>query len=67
MRELVEKFGFGVSIDDDGNSIEKIVDGIKEVDTNYEGYHKNILKNRHNLLWENQESVFCTIIDKLLK
>lgn len=67
MKELVEKYGFGVSIEDDGRDIEKISDGIHKVIEGYEEYHNNIMKNRNNLLWDNQEPVFKIIIEMLMK
>lgn len=66
MKELVDKYGFGISIDDDGRDICKIEDGIKEVIENYDKYHSNNLKYRENLLWDKQEVVFKDIIEKLL-
>ena len=67
MRELVEKYKFGVSIDDDGSNIEKIVEGIKTVIYNYLSYKDNILNNKSHLLWENQESLFKEIVSILFK
>lgn len=66
MRELVEKYGFGVSIDDDGGDIQKIQQGIQNIFANYETYRDNNLKHRQNIIWDNQEPVFKEIIEKLL-
>lgn len=65
MKELVDKFGFGVSIDDDGGNIEKIVEAMNQILKNYDQYHKNTIANRYNLLWDNQEGVIKGIIEKL--
>ena len=66
MRELVKKYGFGVSIDDDGGDIQKIQQGIQNIFANYETYRDNNLKHRQNIIWDNQEPVFKEIIEKLL-
>lgn len=66
MKELVEKYGFGVSLDDDGSSIEKIVIGMNQVLSNYDYYCKNTLRYRSNLLWDNQEDVIKHVVDKLM-
>jgi glycosyltransferase involved in cell wall biosynthesis len=67
MKELVEKYGFGVSIDDDGKDIKKISDGIEQVMSNYDYYIKNNKLNRDKLLWKEQENVIAEIVDCLLK
>lgn len=66
MKEIVDKYGFGVSIDDDGRNINKIVEGIQCVMDNYETYVRNNQINRHFLLWDSQEAVFKQIIQGLL-
>jgi glycosyltransferase involved in cell wall biosynthesis len=66
MKEIVEKYGFGVSLDDDGSSVEKIVEGLNQVLSNYEVYHNNTLQHRKQLLWDNQEPVIMSIVEKLL-
>lgn len=65
MKELVEEYGFGVSIDDDGRDVAKITEGIKKVVCNYHTYKDNILRNRDNLLWNKQESEFEKVIERL--
>lgn len=65
MKELVEKYGFGVSIDDDGTNVGKIVDGIHTVMSNYEQYMNNNKRNRDALIWSKQEGVFRDIIEKV--
>jgi hypothetical protein len=66
MKHLIEKYNFGVSIDDDGSNISKISDGIKKVMENYEYFHHNNLRYREELLWEKQEPIIRKITDKLL-
>lgn len=65
MKELIDKYHFGVSIDDDGRDIDKIKDGLKDVVANYEDYQSNNIKFRNNLLWDSQDGLFQEIIMKL--
>lgn len=65
MKEIVEKYGFGVSIDDDGGNTEKIKQGIHDVLSSYDVYRKNIEENKHNLLWGCQKSIIKEIVDLL--
>lgn len=67
MKEIVEKYGFGVSIDDDGSNVDKIVKGIDDVLHNYSQYKDNIIKNRNHLTWNSQDFVIKEIVDKLMK
>lgn len=66
MREMVEQYGFGVSIDDDGKDIFKIKQGIETVLNNYDAYILKNEENRKRLLWDNQENRIREIINHLL-
>ena len=66
MKELVDKYNFGVSIDDDGNDISKIKEGIDKILDNYDIYKDNIKNYRENLTWGTQDSTIKKIVDKLL-
>lgn len=66
MKELVEKYGFGISIDDDGSDVGKIIDGIIFINEKYEEYSLNCQKNKDKLLWYNQESDIQNIVEKLI-
>lgn len=66
MKELVDKYNFGVSIDDDGNDITKIKEGIDKILVNYDTYKESIKKNRENLIWETQSGTMKQIVEKLL-
>ena len=66
MKEIVEKYGFGVSIDDDGGDVQKIIDGIHTIEDRYDVYRKNIEKNKENLLWKNQKTYIKEMMDFLL-
>lgn len=65
MKELVNQFGFGVSIEDDGKDINKIAEGINHVLENYDEYLGNTVRFRNVLLWKNQEMEIEKIIDTL--
>lgn len=65
MKELVDEYGFGVAIDNDGSDITKISDGIKDVVRNYQSYRENNLKYRDRLLWDNQEGKIKEIVNRL--
>ena len=66
MRSLVQKYGLGVSIEDDGNNISKICNGIQEVVQNYDLYHHNNMKYRDNLCWSTQDNLIQIIMNKLI-
>lgn len=65
MRDLVTQYGFGISIDDDGRDLEKIIDGINEVIQKYSEIETNIRKNSHVLYWDKQKDILQTIVTKL--
>lgn len=67
MKELVEMYQFGVSIDDDGNSIDKIREGIDLLLANYDVYHQNCIEYKDKLIWESQESVISEFMNVLLE
>ena len=65
MKDLVDEYGLGVSINDDGCSINAIKDGMLQVIKEYDTYYKNIIENRNKLLWDNQETRIIEIVEKL--
>lgn len=67
MKELVEKYELGISIDDDGSDVVKISSGIQSVLNNYDYYHKNTLLHRNKLIWDTQEDTICEIVNLLIK
>ena len=67
MKKLVEQYGFGISIADDGGNIEKIKDGIDIVINNYDKYKFNVTSNPNTLSWNSQESCIVDIINNLLE
>lgn len=65
MRDLVEQYGFGISIDDDGCDVQRIVEGISNVVSRYDEYKRNIEKYKGYLLWNNQEAYIKQMIEAL--
>jgi hypothetical protein len=67
MKEIVDQYGFGVAIDDDGSSIIKIVEGMNQLINEYDKFHDNAINNRDKIKWDSQESVIQKIIMKLFE
>lgn len=67
MRDIVNQYGFGVSIDDDGCDIDKMSEGLGRVLSNYDYYKSNVLGNRDVLTWDKQENTLNEIVEQLLK
>lgn len=67
MKELVEKYGFGVSIDDDGRNIKKIENALAYVVDHLEEFTQNIYTYRDKLTWNTQDEVFVDMINKLFE
>lgn len=66
MRDIVNEYQFGVSVDDDGRDVEMMSSGLDQILSNYDYYKSNVLKNRDALTWDKQEDVLSTIVEKLL-
>jgi len=67
MKEIVEKYGFGVVLDDDGSDIQKISEGLQRVVENHEIYKHNIVKNRGEIVWDKNDATIKEIIEKLFE
>lgn len=67
MKEIVEKYGFGVVLDDDGNDIRKISDGLQRVVENYESYKRNIARNRSEIVWDKNDATIKEIVKELFE
>ena len=65
MKELVEKYDFGVSIATDGSVVDDISEGIRKVMGNYDYYKLKTLENRDNLLWSKQEEQIKQLVLRL--
>lgn len=66
MKEFVERYGYGVSVETDGTDVEIIIDGLKELLSNYLKYKDNVEKKKEMLLWKHQEDEIQKIISKLI-
>ena len=66
MREVVEQYGFGVSVEDDGRDVDAICEGIDRMLEGYDTFKENAIKNRHHLSWDTQEEQFERIINTVL-
>jgi glycosyltransferase involved in cell wall biosynthesis len=66
MKEIVEQYGVGISIDDDGSSVEKISKGITELVKNEDTIKTNIAKSKDNFFWNSQESIIVDAISKFI-
>ena len=66
MKELIEKYVFGVCIDDDGSDVMKIREGIYRVLKDYDIYKTNILSHGSELVWNKQEGVISDIVECLM-
>jgi len=67
MKELIDKYGFGIAISSDGSKEEEIKEAILQIDSHFDSFLQNIEKHKDNLLWDNQKEIFVGIIDNLLK
>ena len=65
MKELVDKYQFGVSLADDGSDVFNIVDGIQKVLDNHDFYLQKIAGNKDVLQWSQQDGEFEKIINKV--
>lgn len=66
MRELVEKYNFGVVAQTDGSDEEAITAALQQVLNNRSIFQESITKNKYLITWNQQDSVIKQIIDKYL-
>lgn len=62
MRELINKYQFGLSIDTDGTDYHKIMEGLKELIMDYDFYKANVEKSKDKITWESQDDTIKDII-----
>lgn len=67
MKELIDEYHFGISIDDDGRDIEIIIKGLKDVIDHYEELKVNNEKYKSNLFWDSQNDIMIRILEKFVK
>ena len=63
MKELVEKYHFGVVLKGDGSNDEEITTGLKAAISNHKQIVDDIKKNKDKIQWDCQEDVFRRIIE----
>ena len=66
MKELVDKYKFGIAIDNDGTDIESISNGINKLLSKYDEYKQNVVKNKHLITWSSQCEVHRSMMDRIL-
>ncbi len=65
MREIIDKYHLGISIDSDGSSIEMVQHGIEELLNKYDYYKQRAEENKEKLLWGSQDSEIVRIIEAI--
>lgn len=65
MKELVDRYGFGEVLADDGQDVNSISVAIEKILTNKEHYLDNISKNKEVITWDKQCGIFYQIHNKL--
>lgn len=66
MKDLIDRYEFGVCVNTDGSDEALIVEGINKVLGNYQFYLDNIKKNKDRLLWDSQENVIKEFVETIL-
>lgn len=66
MKEIVDNYHVGVSIDSDGSDSEAIKDAILNILNNYQNYRQEIDRSKKKWLWYTQEDVLKVIMKDLL-
>lgn len=67
LKELIDRYEFGVSIDSDGSDINMIIEGLNKVLDNYDLYKNNVSKDGNLLTWKSQDGIIRQIVDLLFK
>lgn len=67
MKDIVEKYKFGVVIDGDGSDIKKISEGLSIVLKKQDEYRENEMKFKHLFNWESQDEEIKAIVNILRK
>lgn len=66
MKDVVEKYEVGVSVDTDGSDIKVIEKGINTILKNREVFVKNIKRMKNDIKWESQEPTLRKAIEVLI-
>lgn len=57
MRDVVEKYNLGISLDNDGSDIETVNAALDKILKKYDEYKTNVMRNRDKLCWDHQEKL----------
>ena len=66
MKNIIEKFGFGISLQSDGSDELEIIEAIRRIREDYNLYKNMIDKNKDLLFWNSQNETLSKIIFNLL-
>lgn len=67
MKDIIEKYGVGVCVNDDGSNINEIMNGIARLVRNEDLIKSQITKYQNQFLWESQEPTISRIITELFR
>ena len=67
MKRIIEEYGCGVCINDDGNSVDEIKIGIQTYFERKETILKNVDENKNCFLWDSQNEIIKAFVKKYLK
>ena len=62
MKELVEKYQFGIALDHDGKDLNDLKLNVGELYANIDHFKMKIEENKSQIVWENQESKLLELI-----
>jgi len=54
MKDIVEKYGLGLSLENDGSKKSEIIEAIEELNESYDLYKKNLLKHSKKFIWQDR-------------
>lgn len=67
MSELVEKYSWGIALDNDGENVESITKAINDIQSQYEDYKSRLVGVENIISWETQESLLFDTFSKVIK
>ena len=67
MSELVEKYSWGIALDNDGENIESITKAINDIQNQYEVYKSRLVGVENIISWDAQESLLYETFSEAIK
>lgn len=61
MRDIIEEYQFGISIDNDGDDMGLIKRGLEELLEHYDYYKQKVEENKDKMLWDSQDEIIKKI------